>query len=184
MVNRFSLPYDLRFKPRLKRRVKTARLAAAAALFALAVAGCDRGTHPEQLGTRAPVFALNDGEHAVNLATLRGHVVLLNFWASWCAPCLEELPSLEELQRDLPQVQIVAVSTDDDASAYERFLKQHSVSLLTVRDADQRSNAMYGTFRFPETYVIDKSGIIRRKFIGPQDWTSPEIVNYLRKLAS
>lgn len=164
-------------------RGKTAGFAAAA-LFVLAISGCDRGGHPEQLGTRAPIFSVSDGEHSVDLKKLRGHVVLLNFWASWCAPCLEELPSLEDLQRDLPQVQIVAVSTDEDATAYQRFLKQHSVSLLTVRDADQRSNAMYGTFRYPETYVIDKAGTIRRKFIGPQDWTSPEIVSYLKKLAS
>ena len=53
-----------------------------------------------------------------------------------------------------------------------------------MRDAEQRSNAMYGTFRYPETYVIDKNGMIRRKFIGPQEWTSPEIVSYLKKLAS
>jgi thiol-disulfide isomerase/thioredoxin len=130
------------------------------------------------------MFALNDGEHTVDLNKLHGRVVVLNFWASWCAPCIEELPSLEQLQRDLPQVQVVAVSTDEDAAAYERFLQQHSVSLLTVRDGDQRSNAMYGSFRFPETYVIDKSGMIRRKFIGPQEWTSPEIVSYLKKLAS
>jgi cytochrome c biogenesis protein CcmG/thiol:disulfide interchange protein DsbE len=159
-------------------------LLAAAALLIFTAVGCDRGSHPEQIGTRAPMFALNDGEHAVDLNKLHGRVVVLNFWASWCAPCIEELPSLEELQRDLPQVQIVAVSTDDDATAYERFLKQHSVSLLTVRDGEQRSNAMYGTARFPETYVIDKNGMIRRKFIGPQEWTSPEIVNYLKKLAS
>lgn len=175
MVNRLS--------PWSPWRTKTAKLAAAA-IFALILTGCDRGSHPEQLGTRAPMFALNDGAHSVDLNKLHGHVVLLNFWASWCAPCLEELPSLEQLQRDLPQVQIIAVSTDDDADAYERFLKQHSVSLLTVRDAEQRSNAMYGTFRFPETYVIDKRGVIRRKFIGPQEWTSPEIVSYLKKLAS
>jgi len=153
-------------------------------LFLLPLAGCDRGAHPRQIDTRAPMFALNDGEHAVDLNKLHGHVVVLNFWASWCAPCIEELPSLEDLQRELPQVQIVAVSTDDDATAYERFLKQHSVSLLTVRDAEQRSNRMYGTFRYPETYVIDKNGMIRRKFIGPQEWTSPEIVGYLKKLAS
>ena len=183
MVNCLSLRSHSRSPSPSKRRTKTA-LFAAAALFALTVTGCDRGSHPEQLGTRAPIFTVNDGEHSVDLKKFHGHVVVLNFWASWCAPCLEELPSLEELQRDLPQVQIVAVSTDDDATAYQRFLTEHSVSLLTVRDADQRSNAMYGTFRYPETYVIDKSGIIRRKFIGPQDWTSPEIVNYLRKLAS
>jgi len=159
-------------------------LLAIASLLIFAGTGCDRGSHPEQLGTRAPMFALNDGEHSVDLNKLRGHVVVLNFWASNCAPCIEEIPSLEELQRDLPQVQIVAVSTDDDAAAYERFLKQHAVSLLTVRDADQRSNAMYGTFRYPETYIIDKNGMIRRKFIGAQEWTSPEIVNFLKKLAS
>lgn len=146
--------------------------------------GCDRGSHPEQLGTRAPMFALNDGVHSVDLNKLHGHVVLLNFWASWCPPCVEELPSLEQLQRDLPQVQIVAVSMDEDPAAYQRFLKKYSVSLLTVRDGDQRSNGMYGTFRPPETYVIDKDGVIRRKFIGPQEWTSPEIVSYLKKLAS
>lgn len=168
---------------RLRRRQITSLLAGVALLL-FAGTGCDRGSHPEQLGTRAPMFALNDGEHSVDLNKLRGRVVVLNFWASWCAPCIEELPSLEELQRDLPQVQIVAVSTDDDAAAYERFLQKHSVSLLTVRDGDQRSNGMYGTSRFPETYVIDKNGMIRRKFIGPQEWTSPEILNYLKKLAS
>jgi cytochrome c biogenesis protein CcmG, thiol:disulfide interchange protein DsbE len=165
-------------------RRRVAGLLAATALLTFTATGCDRGSRPEQLGTRAPVFALNDGEHAIDLNKLRGRVVLLNFWASWCAPCLEELPSLEQLQQDLPQVQIVAVSTDDDAAAYERFLKEHSVSLLTVRDGEQRSNAMYGTFRYPETYIIDKNGMIRRKFIGPQEWTSPEIVSYLKKLAS
>jgi len=175
MVNRSSLQSVW--------RVKTATLALAA-LLALTLSGCDRGSHPEQIGTRAPVFALNDGEHTVDLSKLRGQVVILNFWATWCAPCIEEIPSLEQLQRDLPQVRIVAVSTDDDASAYERFIQQHSITLLTVRDGSQRSNAMYGTFRFPETYVIDKSGTIRRKFIGPQDWTSPDIISYLKKLAS
>jgi cytochrome c biogenesis protein CcmG, thiol:disulfide interchange protein DsbE len=168
----------------LSSRRRISGLLATAALLIFTTTGCDRGGHPEQLGTRAPTFTLNDGEHAVDLSKLHGRVVVLNFWASWCAPCLEELPSLEQLQRDMPQVQIVAVSTDDDAAAYQRFLKEHSVSLLTVRDGDQRSNGMYGTVRFPETYVIDKNGMIRRKFIGPQEWTSPEIVSYLKKLAS
>jgi thiol-disulfide isomerase/thioredoxin len=162
--------------------MRTVTVVTAAAVLSLA--GCDRGSHPEQLGQPAPMFSLNDGEHSVDLATLRGQVVVLNFWASWCAPCIEELPSLEEMQRDLPQVKIIAVSTDDDAAAYQRFVTAHAVSLLTVRDGSQRSNALYGTFRFPETYVIDQDGMIRRKFIGAEDWTSPEIENYLRKLAS
>lgn len=160
----------------------TAAWVAAATL--LLVAGCDRGDHPGQLGRAAPVFALNDGQNAVDLARLRGQVVLLNFWATWCAPCIEELPSLEALQRQLPQVRVVAVATDEDQADYRAFLQRRAVPLLTVFDASQSSNTMYGTFRFPETYVIDKAGVIRRKFIGPQDWTSPEIVDSLRKLAS
>ncbi len=151
---------------------------------AMLVAGCDRGDHPNQLGTPAPLFSLNDGQHAVNLRALRGQVVVLNFWASWCAPCLEELPSLETLQQELPGVKIVAVAFDEDAVTYQQFLQRRPVPLLTVLDERQSSNALYGTFRPPETYVIDKTGTIRRKFIGPQDWTSPEIVNFLRELAA
>jgi hypothetical protein len=54
--------------------------------------------------------------------------------------------------------------------------------LLTIRDADQKSNALYGSFRFPETYIIDSKGVLRRKFIGPVEWTKPEIIDYLSKL--
>jgi thiol-disulfide isomerase/thioredoxin len=170
-------------KPWTKRSIAAFALPAALAFVAITV-GCDRGNHPEQIGRRAPEFAVTDGQHSIDLGHYRGQVVVLNFWASWCAPCLEELPTLEHLQRDLPGVQVLAISTDDDPAAYQRFLIAHGVTLLTVRDAAQHSNSLYGTFRYPETYVIDKSGIIRRKFIGPQDWTSPEIVNYLKKLAS
>jgi cytochrome c biogenesis protein CcmG/thiol:disulfide interchange protein DsbE len=153
-----------------------------AALVCVASAGCDRGSHPGQIGQRAPEFALNDGQTTVDLAKLRGHVIVLNFWATWCAPCVQELPSLELMQRELPQVQVLAVSTDTDAPTYNTFLTRYHITLMSVRDGEDRSNALYGTFRYPETYVIDKAGIVRRKFIGPQDWTSPEIVDYLSKL--
>ena len=165
------------------RLLSTKRSLAALVLLAAAV-GCDRGNHPEQIGRPAPEFTVTDGARSIDLSHYRGQVVVLNFWASWCAPCLEELPTLEALQQQLPRVQIIAISTDDDRAAYQRFLVDHGVTLLTVRDAAQRSNSLYGTFRFPETYVIDQRGLIRRKFVGPQDWTSPEIVGYLRKLSS
>ena len=157
----------------------------AAALGCVAV-GCDRGSHPGQIDKPAPVFAINDGQHSVDLSRLRGHVVLLNFWATWCGPCIEELPSLELMQQELPQVQVVAIDSSDTLDGYQTFLARRPVQLLTVFDAKPAptSNALYGTFAYPETYVIDKSGIVRRKFIGPQEWTSPEIIDYLRKLAS
>lgn len=110
--------------------------------------------------------------------------MLLNFWASWCGPCIEETPSLVELQRELgSKVTVIAVSEDADQSAYEQFVRDHQVNLLTVRDSgNQKANEMYGTFKFPETFVIDRDGKIVRKFIGATDWTSPDIVDYLKKL--
>jgi cytochrome c biogenesis protein CcmG, thiol:disulfide interchange protein DsbE len=166
----------------LQRTIRT--LTAIAAVTLLSATGCDRNERPEQLGRTAPTFSLNDGQQSVDLGKLRGHVVLLNFWATWCAPCLQEIPSLEAMQQELPQVQVVAVDFDDDAEAYQHFLKRRPVQLLTVFDSTQKSNTLYGTFRPPESYIIDKTGVIRRKFIGPQDWTSPEIVNFLKKLAA
>ncbi len=125
---------------------------------------------------------LSDGGRTIDLSKLRGRVVVLNLWATYCAPCIEELPSLLALQKQMPDLSIVAVSMDQDPDVYRRFLVQHHVDLLTVRDEDQRVNALYGTAQIPETYIIDKQGVMRRKFIGAQNWTSPEITGYLAKL--
>jgi peroxiredoxin len=95
---------------------------------------------------------------------------------------VEELPSLLALQKQMPDLAIVAVSMDQDSDIYQRFLVKHHVDLLTFRDQDQRVNALYGTVQIPETYIIDRKGILRRKFISSQDWTSPEITGYLSKL--
>jgi cytochrome c biogenesis protein CcmG, thiol:disulfide interchange protein DsbE len=157
---------------------------AATAACALLLSGCDRGQHPQQLGQAAPMFSVSDGQSSVDMNKLHGQVVVLNFWASWCAPCLEELPSLNAMQQQLPQIKVVGVSIDEDSAAYSNFLRRHPMEFLTVQDAEWKSNKLYGTYRPPESYVIDKNGVIRRKFIGAEDWTSPEIVNFLKKLAS
>ena len=146
-------------------------------------AGCDRGDHPGNIGRPAPEFVMSDGVQTVDLGKLRGRVVVLNLWATFCAPCVEELPSLLKLQQTMPQLTVVAVSTDQDDGVYRKFLRVHHVDVLTVRDSDQRVNAMYGTALIPETYIIDRQGVIRRKFIGAQDWTGAEITDYLRKLS-
>ena len=151
-------------------------------LGALFAAGCDRGSHPGNIDKPAPQFVLGDGTRTVDLAKLRGRVVVLNLWASWCAPCVEELPSLLALQQQMPKLAIVAVSADQDPEVYRHFLVEHHVDLLTVRDEEQRVNALYGTVQIPETYIIDRQGVLRRKFIGAQNWTSPEITSYLAKL--
>jgi len=117
------------------------------------------------------------------LSQFRGKPVVLNFWATWCPPCVEEIPSLVALQKQLgDKVVILAVSTDEDEDAYKKFTKLHMPGVLTVRDSKHVSNSLYGTFAFPETFVIDRQGVLRRKFIGAVKWTSPEIVDYLGKL--
>ncbi len=151
-------------------------------LFFLLTAGCERGSHPTNIGKPAPAFTTTDGVQTINLASLRGQVVLLNLWASWCAPCVEELPSLLALQQQVPTLKIVAVSLDQDDAVYRAFLARHAVHLSTVRDPDGKVNALYGTAQIPETYIIDREGILRRKFVSAQNWTSPEIVAYLTRL--
>ena len=143
---------------------------------------CNRGSRPAQLDIPAPNFSVTDGTNSVRLANYRGKVVLVNFWASWCAPCLEELPSLLQLHHQMPSVVILGVSIDDDPAAYSAFLVQHHVDFITVRDPSQSVPKLFHTDMWPETYVVDRKGIIRSKFIGPQDWTSPEMVSFLKSL--
>jgi cytochrome c biogenesis protein CcmG, thiol:disulfide interchange protein DsbE len=151
-------------------------------LGVLLVAGCDRGSRPGNIGKPAAQFVISDGGQTIDLSKLRGRVVVLNLWATWCPPCIEELPSLLALHKAMPDLAIVAVSIDQDPDVYHRFLIEHHVDFLTFRDEDQRVNALYGTAQIPETYVIDRQGILRRKFISAQNWTSPEITGYLSKL--
>jgi cytochrome c biogenesis protein CcmG/thiol:disulfide interchange protein DsbE len=145
---------------------------------------CYGGSRPPRIGTAAPEFTLQDSQNTITLSQLRGQVVVLNFWATWCPPCVEEMPSLVEMQRRMKAkgVTVLAVSVDVDENAYRQFVKNHGVNLLTARDASQKTNGVFGTFKFPETYVIDRNGIIRRKFIGAIDWTEPEITDFLGKL--
>ena len=143
---------------------------------------CNRGSHPAQTGKVAPDFTVSDGAATVHLAGYRGNVVLLNFWATWCAPCVVELPSLLQLHHQMPSLVILAVSIDDDPSAYSSFIAEHHVDLITVRNPSQSAPALFHTEMWPETYVIDRQGIIRAKFVGPQDWTSPQIQDFLKSL--
>lgn len=153
-------------------------------LLAVLLAGCYSGSRPPHIGRNAPDFTVQDSDRKITLSELRGKVVVLNFWATWCPPCVEELPSLVNLQQKMRNkgITVLAVSVDQDESLYRRFVQDHNVNLLTVRDANQKSNNLYGTFKFPETYIIDRNGVMRRKFIGPVDWATPEVVDFLSKL--
>jgi peroxiredoxin len=161
-------------------------------LLTIGLTGCYHGSKPSSIGTPAPDFTIQDADRSVSLSQLKGKIVVLNFWATWCPPCVEEMPSLVQMQKHMQGkgITVLAVSVDDDADDYHKFLKEHDIDLLTVRDPGQKNDtgviaavaSRYGTFKFPETYIIDRDGTIRRKFIGPVDWSRAEIVEYLSRL--
>ncbi len=145
---------------------------------------CYGTNHPARIGSPAPDFTVQDSDHTVTLSQFRGQIVVLNFWATWCPPCIEETPALVRMTNEMKGkgVTVLAVSIDADDAAYHKFLKEYNVSMVTVRDEARKASNLYGTFGWPETYIIDRNGVIRRKFIGAVDWTSPEITDYLSKL--
>lgn len=154
------------------------------ALILFTLPGCYSGSRPPRIGATAPDFTVRDSDRTVTLSQLKGQIVVLNFWATWCPPCIEEMPSLVQMQQRMRSkgITVLAVSIDVDENAYREFLKQHGVNLLTVRDPEQKTPTLYGTFKWPETYIIDRNGVVRRKFIGAVDWTEPDVIEYLSRL--
>jgi peroxiredoxin len=163
--------------------VRFPRLSLALLLTPLALfSACDRGARPGLTGLVAPDFTVSDGTSKIHLADYKGKVVLLNFWWSQCAPCIQEMPGLLELHHDRPDLTILAVSIDEDEDSYRRFIERRHVDLITVRDPNQTAARLYHTEGWPETYIIDRNGIIRRKVVGDPDWSNPEMRAFLQGL--
>jgi cytochrome c biogenesis protein CcmG, thiol:disulfide interchange protein DsbE len=143
-----------------------------------------RQGEPSLRGTPERDFPLTLNGRPAHLSDLRGRVVVLNFWATYCPPCVDETPSLNQLQRDIQPRggTVLGVSVDEDENAYENFRVRYNLSFPTFRDPSQKIPLEYGTTMFPETYIIDRNGRIARKIVGPQDWTSPDMTAYLDSL--
>jgi cytochrome c biogenesis protein CcmG, thiol:disulfide interchange protein DsbE len=131
-------------------------------------------------GKSAEDFATTIGGKAGKLSDFRGKVVVLNFWATWCPPCIEETPALERLEKHIAGRGgvVLGVSVDEDQAAYEKFLREHGITFPTFRDPSRKIPLAYGTNLFPDTYVIDRHGKLMRKFMSAQDWDSPEMLSY------
>jgi peroxiredoxin len=109
---------------------------------------------------------------------------VLNFWASWCAPCVEEAQSLNRLQQKIAPLggTVLGISIDEDPAAYEKFLNDQHVPYPTYRDPAKSIATQYGTNMWPETYILTRDGHVGKKVVGPQEWDSAEFTSYIQKL--
>jgi peroxiredoxin len=138
-----------------------------------------------QVGDTAPDFSVTaDNGRTISANNFGGKVLVLNFWATWCPPCIDELPSLDEFQQQFAGsgVVVLGVSVDKDEKAYRRFLSRAKVSFLTARDPENKINAEYGTFKFPESYIINSEGKVVMKIISETNWTDDKMMSYVKSL--
>lgn len=147
------------------------------------------GTSPlnsnNSINSKAPDFTLKDlNGKTVSLSALRGKVVILNFWATWCPPCRAEMPSLNRLYHMFKPrgLEVVAVSTDRSINDIKDFLENHRVDFPILIDSDRSASKQYRVFSMPTTFLINKNGVIVEKFYGEYDWTEPETKGKIEKL--
>jgi thiol-disulfide isomerase/thioredoxin len=134
-------------------------------------------------GDTAPDFTItSESGRTISPANFGGKVLVLNFWASWCGPCVEETPSLSQFAQQYAGkgVVVLGISVDKDENAYRKFLQRFKPAYLTARDS--KVHADYGTFMYPETYIISANGRVLRKYAEAVDFTSPELTQYLNSL--
>ena len=136
-----------------------------------------------EVGDTAPDFSIiADNGQTITPTNFGGKLLVLNFWATWCAPCIEELPSLDQFQKEFANsgVVVLGVSMDKDEKLYKRFLSRVKVSFLTARDPSNKINAEYGTFKFPETYIIGSDGRVLMKIINATNWVDEKMLSYVK----
>jgi peroxiredoxin len=137
-------------------------------------------------GDPAPEFRLPEQDgRIVSLSDFKGKVVMVHFWATWCPPCVAEIPTLDRLSREIGGKDFVLLAVSVNEGGIEEvapFMRKHGLSLPVLFDSDRKVSALYGTFKFPETYIVGRRGIVRYKAIGPRDWTDPRNVKIIRDI--
>jgi cytochrome c biogenesis protein CcmG/thiol:disulfide interchange protein DsbE len=136
-------------------------------------------------GDKASAFNVKtDQGKTISISDFPGKVLVLNFWASWCKPCVDEMPSLNEFSKRMEKegVTVLGISVDHDEARYRKFLKDANIAFQTYRDEKADIAASYGTYKYPETYIIDKQGKVIEKIIGEEFWLNPNVVNRIRRL--
>jgi len=139
----------------------------------------------ELIGKRAPEFTLKDlNDKMIALSSLQGNVVLINFWATWCPPCRAEMSSLNNLYKEYKNngLTVIAVSTDRSASSVKDFLSKKPVELPVLLDSESKVSRRFKVFSLPTSFLLDKKGVIVQKFLGEEEWDSPEMKKKIREL--
>lgn len=134
-------------------------------------------------GDTAPGFAITaDNGRSVSIPHFEGRLLVLNFWASWCAPCVEETPSLSRLAQRYADkgVVVLGVSVDQNEASYRTFLRKYQPAFLTARERNLHEE--FGTFMYPETYIIAADGKVLRKIAEGADWMDPNMIRYFDSL--
>jgi peroxiredoxin len=165
-------------------RILQASLTAMLCLFVVALY-TTLGDKIAKVGAAAPAFSIRaDNGKVITARDFGGKLLILNFWATWCAPCVYEIPSLNELQRRLGPdgLVVLGVSQDQSETDYKAFLDRFHVAFLTARQPDESIKIRYGTIQIPESYIIDRNGKVIEKVVSEADWTSAPMVQYLRSL--
>ena len=137
-------------------------------------------------GDRAPEFRLQaPNNRLVSLSEFKGRVVMVHFWATWCPPCVDEMPTLDRLYRAMKgtDFEMLAISVNEEgAAAVVPFMQKNNLNVPILFDPEKSIAGLYGTTKFPETYIIDRQGIVRYKAIGPRNWTDPSTIQILRNI--
>ena len=133
----------------------------------------------------APDFTLEDlSRKSVSLRNVRGKVVFLNFWATWCVPCREEMPAMERLHRELKGegLEVIAVNYRETEKEIAPFLKELGLTFTALLDPDGRVSEEYGVWSLPLSYFVNRKGEFVGKAVGSRDWTSQETKIFFRQL--
>jgi peroxiredoxin len=142
--------------------------------------------YPLQVGARMPELTLQDADAGTfSLRRKSGHVVLVNFWATWCPPCVMETPSLEKFAQQMRPlgVRVVGVSVDQNLPDLTKFISGYQLTYPILRDPNQLIASRFGTYKFPETYIFDRDGRLADKIIGATDWEDPRMIRFVKDLA-
>lgn len=150
----------------------------------LLIGACGQQARVAEVGKPAPDFSLRDRSGKTwTLSELKGQVVFVNFWATWCPPCREEMPSMQELYTSMPpgRFKMLAILYKDEPASADELVAQSGYTFPVLLDPNNETGRAYGLTGVPETYIVDREGVLREKYIGPVRWDSPGARQMLMK---